>query len=348
MRAAIYYGRGDIRVEEYPAPKATNENMIARIECCAICGTDYKTYTVGNPKFVPPIVIGHELVAQIVHVGTRVKGFEVGEYVTMATTIGCGECAYCQKGLTNLCLHTKPISSYYDGAFADYMEIPGHAIAMGNVIKIPDARNVRRYALAEPLSCAVNAQALIGVGQGDDVVILGGGALSALHAELAKANGAQRVFVVTQSRGEWMKRLDGIETIQGGPEEAVERVRAETNGLGADKVIVCAPVARYFDESIHFARKGGWISFFASLPVGAATLALNSRSVHYNELHIVGVSDSRKEHAQRAVDLIAANAVDCEVIITHTVSLNNIVDGLTLMGERRCLKVLVCPGEAQT
>jgi len=158
MKAAVYHGPGDIRVEECPEPLPTRDNLIAEVHYCAICGSDKKLATVGHPRWRPPRIIGHEMVGHLVHVGAEVEGFAVGERITLATTLGCLECAYCKLGLANLCPHAQPISQASDGAFAARLAIPPLAIHGGNVLIVPAAVSDEAAALSGPLSCAVNAQ----------------------------------------------------------------------------------------------------------------------------------------------------------------------------------------------
>src|ERR1039457_4994344 len=137
MKAAVYYGAGDIRVEDRAEPAPTPDNLIVKIRCCAICGTDLKLATIGNPRCHPPRIIGHEMVGEVVHVGSQVKGFALGNRITLATTVSCGQCAYCALGLGNLCPDAKPISYDYDGAMSEYLAIPPLALSRGNVIPVP-------------------------------------------------------------------------------------------------------------------------------------------------------------------------------------------------------------------
>lgn len=347
MKAAVYYGKNDIRVEEVARPTNKPNNIIVKILCCAICGTDLKTYMMGSSKITPPKIIGHEMVGSIVHVGEDVSGFSPGEYVTLATTISCGVCNYCKAGLGNLCINTTPISSYYDGAFADYIEIPPKAIENGNVVKVPSSSEYRNYALCEPLSCAVNAHEISRVKENDVVAIIGGGPLGAIHAELAKAEGAKKVYVIeiSQQRLALMQRLKGVELIDSSSVDVAQRLREDTDGTGADVVMVCAPAAAAMEDALKYVKKGGTVCYFASLPAQSSQLSIDSRDIHYNELRVVGSSDSRQEHVEKAVSLIRSGKIDCDAIITHAVRLSNIIDGFELMKVRESLKVLVYPEE---
>jgi L-iditol 2-dehydrogenase len=278
-------------------------------------------------------------------VGGKVTGFVLGDRITLATTLACGACPYCDLGLGNLCSNSKPISYDFDGAFARYLAVPPLALAGGNAIHVPAAVPDEAAALSEPLSCVINAQELAGVKGGDRVLILGGGPLGALHAEVARALGAAEVMIVQRSepRLSLLRRLQGVTVVDGTSEDVLTVVHAKTGGLGADVVIVCAPARDAQERALRYARKGGVISLFASLPKDAADITLDSRAVHYGELRIVGASDSRPEHVAGAVRLLAEGKIDVEPIITHRLSLDALLDGIELMKAKQSLKVMVYP-----
>jgi L-iditol 2-dehydrogenase len=157
------------------------------------------------------------MVGEVVHVGSQVKGFALGNRITLTTTVSCGQCAYCALGLGNLCPDAKPISYDYDGAMSEYIAIPPLALSRGNVIPVPDAVSDDAASLSEPLNCAINAHQLVGLKAGDRVLIIGGGPLGALHAELAKAEGAAEVMIVgrSETRLVLLRRLRNVLLIDG-------------------------------------------------------------------------------------------------------------------------------------
>ncbi len=345
MQAVVYHAPGDIRVEERPEPTPAADNLIVQVHACAICGTDLKLATIGNPRCHPPRIIGHEMVGHIVHVGADVRGFALGQRITLATTVACGNCPYCARNLGNMCPNARPISYDFDAAFARYVAIPPMALDGGNVILVPDDVPDDAAALSEPLSCAINAQELAGLVAGDRVLIVGGGPLGALHAELAKALGATDVMIVQRSepRLSLLRKLQDVRVIDGATEDVAAVVRERTEGLGADVVIVCAPSREAQEQSLALARKGGAVSLFASLPKGGSDVTLDSRLIHYGELRVVGASDSRPEHVSRVVALMAAGKIDWPRLITHRLPLAEIHAGLQLMKDKQSLKVLVYP-----
>ncbi len=348
MEAAVYYGPGDIRVEDRPEPVASEDNLVVQVHCCAICGTDVKLATIGHHRAKSGRIIGHEMVGHIVHAGERVVGFAVGERVTMATTVGCGRasCPYCGRGLHNLCPEALPIGLGVNGALAEFMAIPPQAVVGGNVVKVPPEVPDGAAALSEPMGCAINAQQIVGVSEGDSVLVIGGGPLGAIHAELAKAFGARQVMISQRSepRLSMLRDLEDVLVINAASEDVGEVVAQATDGLGVDVVVVAAPTRPAQESAIGYVRKGGAVSLFASLPIGASDITFNSRVIHYGELRVCGASDSRPEHVRRAVELLADGKIDYAKIVTHRVSLENIHEGFELMKKKQSLKVLVFPG----
>ncbi len=346
MQAAVYHGPADIRLSDRPEPEPGPDNLLVDVTYCAICGSDLKLLLRGNPRFQTGRIIGHEMVGTIVHVGKELDGCAIGDRVTLATTVGCGRCRYCAMGRSNLCEDAIRIGSDYDGAFAARMSVPGIAVRNGNVVRVPESVPDEAAALSEPLSCAVNAQTLAGLGRGDVVLVVGGGPLGALHAQLARAKGAERVMIVQRSepRLSLLKELEGVLVIDGKRGDLHEQVRDETAGAGVDVLMICAPSKEAHEQSIGLVRKGGTVSLFASLPRGDSDVTWNSRTIHYGELRVMGSSDSRPEHVREALRLLAEGSIDTAPIVTHKLPLSQIHRGFELMKAKECLKVLVQPG----
>lgn len=348
MKAVIYGGVGCFELRDVPDPQLEPGGLLGRVVCCGICGTDYKLFHNENPRFPPGSILGHEFVAEIIAVGEGAEGFAVGDRVAMCTTVPCGECWLCERGLGNMCPKANCVSGAYQGAFAERIPIPAQALRMGNVVKVPQGLSSRAAALTEPLSCVINAQEEARVGEGMSVAIVGAGPLGCLHIEVARARGATQIFVVQRSRPRC--------TLAGGfdvdavictlDDDPAERVRELTGGRGVDRVIVCAPDRAAQEQSLQLACKGGVVSLFASLPKGASEIVFDSRIIHYGQIAVVGCSDSRAEHAVEALRLLESGAVDAGKIITHEVPLDRILDGIEIMKQKIGLKVFVRVGDA--
>ena len=344
MKSVRYYGPEDVRIEDIPVPRIEPGGILVKIEACAICGTDFKAYYNGNPRIKPPQTLGHEFVGKIVEVASEVKDFKVGERVTMATSISCGHCHFCSLGQTNRCLQLTPISYDYPGAFAEYLAIPAKGVSGGFVVKVPENLG-EEASLAEPISCAVNAQILAGVKPDDTVVVVGAGPMGAIHAQVARANGAKKIIVTQRSKNRLqMAKNFGVDVlIDITLTDPVEEVKHLTNGLGADVIIVTAPDAAAQEEAFFMVKKGGMVNLFAGLPKDASTLQLDSRLIHYGEIFISGASDSTVQHIKIALEIMQKGLINSKAIITHRLPMAGFRKGIELLKERKALKILLKP-----
>jgi L-iditol 2-dehydrogenase len=343
MRVIRYYGPEDLRLEEVAVPAPEPGGVLVKVEACAICGTDLKMYRKGDARVPPGQTIGHEFVGAIVELGEGVRGYQAGQRVTMATSISCGRCDYCRRGFGNRCASLTPISRTYPGAFADYLAIPAVAVLGGNVVTVPAGLG-DLAALAEPLSCVINAQGLAGVGLGDTVVTIGFGPLGALHVQAARARGATRLLVVQRSaeRRERARQFGVEAVIDPQATDPVAEVLRLTEGQGADVAIACAPDLAAQEQAFSMVRKGGMVNLFAGLPSGESVISLDTRLVHYRELSVSGGSDSAPHHVQLAVRMLAGGWIS-EATVTHRLPLEGFAEGLALMSASRGLKILLRP-----
>lgn len=343
MLAAVYQGIGKIKVEEVDKPSLPLGGLLVKVRCCAICGTDYKLLSIENPRFKPPLIIGHEFVGQVVEKDAQVSDFEVGERLTMATTISCGKCELCHRGLGNLCESRLCVGTDIAGAMAQYVAIPAQALERGNVLKVPDNLSDEAASLSEPLGCAVNAQLIAQVGPGKTVVVVGAGPLGCLHAELARASGALKVYITQRSepRLSLAKKLAVDEVIDASAHDPVSEVRRLTQGQGADVVIVTAPNPKAQEEALAMAKKGGVVNLFASLPQDNPYLSINSRLIHYGQITLTGASDSTPYHQKIALELLARGKINTDAIITHRFPLKELERGFEVMREKVGLKVVI-------
>ena len=117
VKAVVFYGKNDVRVEEVPVPACGPGELRVRIEACAVCGSDLKTFQNGNPRMKPPITMGHEFSGRLDAVGAGVRGFAAGERVVMATSVSCGECFYCRGGGPTCARTSSPWASPFPGAW---------------------------------------------------------------------------------------------------------------------------------------------------------------------------------------------------------------------------------------
>jgi L-iditol 2-dehydrogenase len=345
MNAVIFYGKGDVRFERTPLPACRPGELRVKVDACAVCGSDFKTFNNGNPRMKPPIIMGHEFTGAIETIGEGVAGFAVGERIVMATSISCGECFYCRKGWSNLCAKLDPMGFSYPGGMAEYVIVPAVAIRNGHVVKVPAGIPPEHAALAEPMSCAVNCVENCRITGGDTVVVVGAGPLGIFNLYAARAAGAAKLILAQRAGKRFLQagafscdRLVNTTT-----EDLVAVVRSETGGVGADAVIVAAPDSSAQEQALDLVRKRGSVCLFASLPVGKSVLSLDSRKIHYNELYVCGASDSTAAHVRRAVGLLAQPDFPGGTIANPIMKLADIQKAFAVMEARDGMRVVLQP-----
>ncbi|MBM4034578.1 MAG: zinc-binding dehydrogenase [Planctomycetes bacterium] len=360
MKALIYRGPKDIRLEQVPIPSCGEGEIRVKVDACAVCGTDLKSFLHGNPKIAPPRTIGHEFTGIVETVGAKAAccvlrssplpkgegaGLSVGDRIVMATSVSCGACAYCQRGWTNLCVDMAAMGFKYQGGMAEYTVVPERALRNGHAVKVPPGVRPEHAALAEPLSCCVNAAENCGLQRGDVVVVVGGGPMGIMNAVIAREFGAAKVILaeINEARLKQAEAFGFDRLVNPAAEDLAKVVKEMTGGLGADVCIVAAPAAKPQEQALGLVRKRGVVCLFASLPAGGSLLSIDSRPLHYNELRVVGTSDSTPAQVRRAVDLIAGGSVPMDKLATHVLPLADFERAFALMQSGESLRVVLRP-----
>ncbi|NQV34004.1 MAG: alcohol dehydrogenase catalytic domain-containing protein [Phycisphaeraceae bacterium] len=345
MKAIRYYGPQDIRVEEVDVPQCGDNEIRVKVDACAVCGTDLKAYKSGNPRIKPPQIMGHEFTGLVDIVGSDVTGFADGDRVVMATSVSCGQCAYCDQGNPNLCVDVAPMGFTYAGGMAEWVVIPNRALANGHVIKVPETVKPEHAALAEPVSCAVNSIENSVIRPGDVVVVIGAGPMGIINGCVAKQQGAAKIILaeINPDRLRQGAAFGFDQLVDPANQDLQQIVMDETDGLGANVVIVAAPAAPPQEQAPALVRKRGTVCLFASLPVGGHLLSMDSRAIHYNEIRVVGTSDSTPAHVEAAVDMISQGTIPVEKLASHILPMDDVMLAFELMQSGEALRVVLKP-----
>jgi len=345
MKAIVYHAPGHICVEDIPIPRCGEGELLVKVDACAICGSDLKTFHYGNPRIKAPLVMGHEFTGIVEEIGRGAEGYQAGDQIVMATSISCGECYYCRRGWNNLCMKLSPVGFAYPGGMAEYIVVPALAVRNGHVVKTPRYINPEHATLAEPISCAVNSLENCRIEPGDTVVVLGAGPMGLINACVVRGLGAEKIILseVNPLRLVQAQQFEIDVLVNPDKRDLAQAVKEATGGLGADVAIVAAPAARPQEMALQLVRKHGTVCLFASLPVGSETLSINSRLIHYGELHVLGVSDSTPVHVRKAVDLIVDGRIPADKLVTHVLPLDDIFRAFELMRSGESLRVVLRP-----
>lgn len=320
MKAAVYYGPQDIRVEEIPVPEIGPDEILLKVLNANICGTDLRILHGGHRMYPAGTrrVPGHEVVGVIARVGEALTSYEVGERVFIAPNMGQGDSRETISGNNNLDPNFKAIGINLDGAFAEYMRVPAEAVRQGNVIPIEEDRDPAVAALIEPLACVLRGQNAINVRSGDVAVIMGAGPIGVLHMLLAKARGAAKVIVSEPVEQRRQQALELGATLVVDPinEDLAAVVKQASGGRGADVVIVAAPSKAAQESALTIAATGGRINFFGGLAKDDPFINFNSNTVHYKELIVTGTTACSTHDCLQAADLVNAGVLDLTPLVT--------------------------------
>ncbi len=345
MKAAFYYGIGDIRVEEVPTPEIGEGELLVQVKGCAVCGTDNRIFKFGHFKIPAGTkrVLGHETCGVVVKVGARVQRFAEGERVAIAPNIGCGTCHMCIQGFNQLCPNYEAFGISIDGGFAQYMRIP--AGALGNVAKIPDNVSDREAVLIEPLSCVYNAYEAHRTAPGDTVLIIGAGPIGALHALLnRRAGGRVIVADLSAARLAGMKSYGADEVIHTAAVDLKSEMGRITSGRGADVVITACSVPEMQALALEIAGYHGRVSLFGGLPRGKETVAFNTNLIHYKELLVTATTGSSMQDFHQAIRILSARDFEVAPLLTAVFSVEETVSAFEYVAKGLGMKALVASG----
>lgn len=335
MKAIIYHAYDDIRLEDIPIPRIGDDELLVRVHGCGLCGSDILKIA---QRAAPPVVLGHELTGTIVERGRNVSQFEVGQRVMVAHHVPCGTCHYCLHGNYSMCAAFKA-SNIDPCGFAEFIRVPA-AHVQHTTLALPETLSDEEGSFVEPLACCVRAVQRTPLLAGDSVVVMGLGSVGLLMMQAVRAIGATRVCGVDllPERLQLARDLGADAVLQAPADEDAlrEMLGPFTEGRGADAVILTAPGVRPFMQAVTSARKGGAITIFAA-HAGAAPLDLER--IYQQELTITSAYSSSPETLRLALDLLATRQVRTDRLISHRLSLESFHEGVTLMRERKALKV---------
>lgn len=342
MKAALLRAPNDVLFGDIADPTPERGDLVLKVRAATICGTDIRIVSGRKTMGVRyPSVLGHEFSGEIVDAGGSSR-FKVGDAVCVDPAIACGHCAYCRRGLENVCENLTAIGYEVDGAFAEYIRIPGRALETGNVFPMPDGVSFEEAALAEPLACVINGQEKVGVERGDVVAILGSGPIGLLHVKVARLSGARRIIVSepNPARREAALRAGADVVVDPVNEDLKAIVRGESGGIGADVVFVAIGVPSLANDALGLARLRGRVSLFAGFNKGEMA-PLDVNAIHYNELIVTGSFGLTRLQFEKSLNLIASGQLDTKPFLTHRFALPAIGEALETAARGDAIKVAI-------
>jgi L-iditol 2-dehydrogenase len=343
MIAAVFEKPETMQVKEVPLHSCGPSDMIVQVHACGICGGDIRNFSTGLRNGVTSQIMGHEFTGTVVEKGSRVTQFSIGDVLALAPDVSCGTCWYCTHDLVNLCENHRMIGTHWPGGFAEFVHLPEEVLQHGCIHHLPDGVTLEEGCLSEPASSVIATQERMDVKAGDTVLILGDGPIGFLHAEVAYARGADQVILAGRSRLDVASQFAIDRVLNYTTDDIVQQVREMTHGRGAE-VAICANASVQSQQlAVDAVRKRGKVVLFGGVPASNPMTMLNSNTIHYNEIEIIGTFSYQRRHHAQALQAISTHAIEASRYFTKTVSLQHILEGFTAARNREALKVLVKP-----
>lgn len=350
MRAVVYRGINDMRVETVPVPRIGPGELLIRVATCGICGTDLKKIHLGSHS--APRIFGHEMAGIVVAMGDGVTRYALGDRVMTFHHVPCGECYYCRKQTPAQCpLYKKTgVTAGFEpagGGFAEYIRVMDFVVANSGVVPIPDDVPFEQAAFVEPLNTVLKGVKMLNLAADETVLVIGQGPIGLMHAALARRAGA-RVLTsdLFAERHAIAARFGLKEPIDAGKENVVERVLAATEGRGADAVILAVAGSALIRTAMDAARPGGKIMLFAQTQHGEATI--DPAAVCVDEKTLLGSYSSSFPILSEVTGLVFGsyrNGFDLTQLISHRFPLEEAVAAIDLASHPQAgsMKIMIEP-----
>lgn len=339
MRAAVLYGKEDVRVEEIqPAPLKPGEVRI-QIQAALTCGTDLKVFRRGYhaKMIVPPAVFGHELSGVVSEVLTPRSTVKVGDRVVVANSAPCGDCFHCRNQQENICDDLL----FLNGAYAESIVVPARIVEK-NLLQLKGQTAFKDAALVEPLACVVQGIEDVRLRSGQHVLVLGAGPIGLMFVALAKQIGCEVTVAGRRAvRLEAATKLGADHIIDIGDGNNLAGKVRDASKAHFDVVIEAVGNPAVWEASVHLVRKGGTVNFFGGCPAGT-TVTLDTTLIHYSDLTLLASFHHTPRTIRRALEFIEAGVIRAEDFVNGECPLTELPQLLKSMTEgNRVVKTLV-------
>lgn len=347
MLAVRVHAPGDLRVDQVPVPRPGEGEALLRVLAAGVCATDRKLRARGAPGGAVR-TLGHEIVAQVIE--PAAGGPPAGSRVAIAPNLGCGRCAACAEGASNLCPDYRAFGIHLDGGMAKYLLAPRAAVERGHLLPVPASLPTLEAIALEPLACCVEGLQATGLRPGESVLIIGGGVMGRLHVSAARALGAGTIILSerNEARREHARAL-GADVTLAAADGLVDAVRDATRGAGVDVAAVTIGAADAAEAALSALARGGRLNLFAGFAPADARLRLDANDVHYRRLSVTGTSGASLTTLRRTLDLLANRRVALGGVVSAVRPWAEAHEAFREAGEPQHARVVLAPdGGAHT
>ena len=337
MRQAIMTSPGQIEFNEVQKPEIGPHDVLIEVNRIGVCGSDLHVYHGKHPYTSYPVIQGHEVGGRIAAVGAQVRSTNVGDIATFMPQITCGRCYQCRHGMEHLCENLKVMGFQAPGASQEYFSVPAAAI-----VTLPKGATPEQAAFIEPVAVAVHAMRRAGAPNNKHILVLGGGTIGNLTAQVAKALGATKVIITDLSNYKLqLARECGIDVAASPTDTDLEQTIATTFGPDrADTIFECVGAEATIGQAIDLARKGSTVivvGVFGSSP------RVDFGLIQDHELNVLGTLMYQRQDFELAVELVTSGRVKTVPLVTNHFDFGNYLAAYqtTEANPDRSMKVMI-------
>jgi len=348
MRAAVYRGVNDVRLEQVPVPTIGAGELLVKVHTCGICGTDLKKIATGSHS--APRIFGHETTGVVVATGEGVLDYPIGDRVMVFHHIPCGYCYYCKHKVFAQCPTYKKVGATagYEpsgGGFAEYVRVMDWIVGRGGVVRIPDGVSFEQASFIEPVNTCMKGIETLRLVPGETVLVIGQGPIGIILSVLARRCGARVITTDLFSQRLTIAQTFGLnENIDASTSDAVHSIREMTENRGADAVILAVAGNSLIRTAVDATRSGGRVLLFAQTQHGEATF--DPASVCVDEKSLLGSYSASVDLQEESARFVLGREMDLERLISHRFPLTESIDALDLAAHPKpdSMKVVIQPG----
>ncbi len=311
-----------LQVIDTDPDKISENEILLRMKTASICGSDlgFYNYTPAYQKFAKvPTIMGHEFAGEIAEVGDAVRGYSVGDRVSVESVLYCGKCKFCRSGATNICQSFTVFGMHRNGAFAEFVSVDQKYLH-----KLPDEVSFLEAGVVEPLSVIVNAFEDVSAPIRSDstACVIGPGPLGLFSAEVLRAKGVRDLLLmgiaIDEYRLELARKKLSFDAMNTEFEVSNDKMKGMTDGYGFDTVVVAAGAPAALKSAIPLVSKGGQIILIGIFP---EDVALPASDLVRRQISMRGSYGSAWKHYEEAIRLLKQKLVRADAIVSHQFNL---------------------------
>lgn len=313
MKALVLKAYNHLELKDVPQPRPGEDEALVRVRICGICGSDVHGMDGSTGRRIPPVIMGHEAAGVVEEVGRSVHDFASGDRVAVDSTVWCGACWYCRRGMGNLCDRRQVLGVSCDeyrrdGAFAEFVAVPARIL-----YRLPDGMSFSEAAMAEPLSVAVHATRRARASLADCALVVGAGPIGLFVVMLLRAAGCDPVVAVDVDPGRLSlaSKLGAHLSLDSRSTDVKKEVQALTEGRGADVAFEAVGVTEALAVAMDSLRKGGSLVLVGNL---MPKVDFAQQSAVAREIALLGSYASCNDFAH-CLRLIASRSIDAMALL---------------------------------